>query len=137
MNSKKKLAAVGLAAVIGAAGYGVYATTLNVTNASTSFAAGAATQGQVEGFGTVTIDAGKPVYDPSTGLFEFKDLAITPGKESDWANVKGKTIEVVGYNKDGKEVVNGSLTAPEKGVAEVPLSAGDANAIVNWGIVIQ
>lgn len=140
METKKKLAAVGVAAVVGAAGYGVYSTTLGVANAGTEFAAGTAAEGQIEGFGTVVIDAGPPVYNPKTGLYEFADLTITPTGYSDWSRVAGKQILVVGYAKDGSQVVSGQLAVPAgatTGPVTVPLTAGDANVITTWGIVVR
>lgn len=140
MDNKKKLAAGGAALLIGAAGYGVYATTLTVTDGSTAFAAGSATQGQVEGFGSVEINAGTPKFDPKSGEYSFTALQITPEGGSDWKNVNGKTITVVAYDKDGKEIGTGTAkadgalgTKPES----VPLSVFDANAVTTWGIVIQ
>ena len=60
MDNKKKLAAGGAALLVGAVGYGVYATTLTVDDKTVSFAAGSGTANQVEGFGQVTINAGTP-----------------------------------------------------------------------------
>lgn len=141
MDNKKKLAAGGAALLIGAAGYGVYATTLAVGDGTTTFAAGSATAGQVEGFGSVDIDAGTPVFNPTTKEYSFKDMTITPEDGANWSAVNGKTIKVVAYDKDGKEIgvgtakADGALgTSPEA----VPFAtAFDANSVVTWGIVIQ
>lgn len=140
MKNKKKIAAVGAAVLVGAAGYGVYATTLNVTDGGTSFAAGSAEQGQVSGFGSVSIDPGTPSFDPTKSEFYFKELTITPTGGSDWKNVSGKTIKVVAYDKSGKELGSGTeVVNPALGTKAdaVPLTFFDANAVTTWGIVIQ
>lgn len=139
MEAKKKLAAVGLATVIGAAGYGVYATTLNVTNASADFVAGAAAQSQVPGFGSVVINAGVPQYNVAANQYQFSKMTVTPADDSDWTRVSGMHITVTGYDANGNEVVSGKVPVYGQyttGPVDVPLSAGDANAITAWGIVI-
>lgn len=140
MDNKKKIAAAGAAVLVGAAGYGVYATTLNVTDGSTTFAAGSAAQGQVEGFGDVSINPGTPVFDPQTGTYSFKTLEITPEDGANWKAVDGKTITVVAYDAKGNEIGKGEAkadaslgTKPEG----VPLSVFNANDVTTWGIVVQ
>lgn len=141
MNNKKKLAAGGAALLVGAVGYGVYATTLGVNDTTTTFAAGSATAGQVEGFGEVDIDAGTPVFNPTTKVYSFKGLTITPEKGANWENVQKKTIKVVAYDAYGNEIGAGEATTDGlKGeqAETVPFTtAFDANAVVTWGIVIQ
>jgi hypothetical protein len=140
MDNKKKIAAGGAALLIGAAGYGVYATTLAVGDGTTSFAAGSATANQVEGFGEVTINAGTPTFDPKTKEYSFTDLEITPVKGADWKAVNGKTLTVVAYDVDGNEIgtatqkVDGSLDTK---ATDVPLPVFNANAVTTWGIVVQ
>ena len=141
MDNKKKLAAGGAALLVGAVGYGVYATTLGVNDTTTTFAAGSATAGQVKGFGEVDINAGTPVFDPKTSVYSFEGLTITPEKGANWENVQKKTIKVVAYDKDGNEIGAGQASTdglkgaqPEK----VALTtAPNANDVVTWGIVIQ
>ena len=141
MDNKKKLAAGGAALLVGAVGYGVYATTLGVNDTTTTFAAGSATAGQVKGFGEVDINAGTPVFDPTTSVYSFEGLTITPGADANWKSVNGKKISVVAYDKDGNEIGGGTAladgelgTKPEK----VALTtAPNANDVVTWGIVIQ
>lgn len=141
MDNKKKLAAGGAALLIGAAGYGVYATTLGVTDGSTTFAAGSATAGQVAGFGAVDINSGTPVFNPTTKVYSFTGLTITPQGGADWKSVDGKTIKVVAYDSKGNEIGTGSAkavgadgTKPETVPFATPFNAND---VVTWGIVIQ
>jgi hypothetical protein len=138
MDNKKKIASLGAAIVVGAAGYGVYATTLAVGNDTTSFAAGSAEVQQVEGFGAVTVDAGAPKYDPATKDYTFSDLQLTP-KGDDWSAVGGKNILVTAYDSKGNEIATGEATAPAKGTTafDVPIAVGNANAVSTWGIVIR
>ncbi|MFA7265079.1 MAG: hypothetical protein WC054_02105, partial [Candidatus Nanopelagicales bacterium] len=104
MDNKKKLAAGGAALLVGAVGYGVYATTLNVNDSTVSFAAGSGTANQVDGFGDVTISAGTPTFDAKSGVYSFEGLTITPAKDANWDKVQNKTIKVVAYNVDGNEI---------------------------------
>ncbi|MFA7265081.1 MAG: hypothetical protein WC054_02115 [Candidatus Nanopelagicales bacterium] len=139
MNNKKKLAAGGAALLVGAVGYGVYATTLAVADETVSFAAGAGTANQVENFGAVTIDAGTPTFDGKS-VYSFNALTITPVKEN-WKAVDGKTIRVVAYNAKGEPIGEGSQLVDAKlgtGAEEVLLKTKpNANDVVTWGIVIQ
>lgn len=142
MDNKKKLAAGGAALLVGAVGYGVYATTLTVDDKTVSFAAGSGTANQVEGFGQVTINAGTPKFDAKAGAYSFEGLTITPVGDAAWSNVEGKTIKVVAYDAEGNAIGDGAedVTSAFKGAdAEtVKLTkAPNANNVVTWGIVIQ
>lgn len=139
MDNKKKIAAGGAALLIGAMGYGVYATTLTVTDNTTSFAAGSGAANQVEGFGAVTVDAGSPEF--SKNEYFFSALSITPVGGADWAQVDKKTIKVVAYDEKGNPIGGGDATVDAsagKGAAKVSLSEKPlANNVATWGIVVQ
>lgn len=139
MDNKKKIAAGGAALLIGAMGYGVYATTLTVTDNTTSFAAGSGAANQVEGFGAVTVDAGSPEF--SKNEYYFSALSITPVDGANWKNVGTKTIKVVAYDKEGAEIGSGEAAVNESlgtSAETVKLDKKpNANQVVTWGIVVQ
>jgi hypothetical protein len=144
METKKRLAALGVAALVGVAGYGVYATTLNVAS-TTAFAAGATQQKQVEKFGTVDLTTppptfGKVDYDPKTAGtgYNFDSIDITP-KDANWSAVAGSKVVVIGLDKAGNPVVEGTTETPDEGTnaLSVRLSLGQANDVVTWSVVIQ
>ncbi len=140
MSTKNKIVAAGAAALIGVAGYGVYATTLGVTNAGVSFAAGAATQQQVAGFGTVTITPASPTIDPDGTTYSFANITVAPGQGASWTGVSGKTLNVQGLDSKGAVVTSGTyaITGATTGTVTVPLTAGaNANNVTNWSIVVQ
>ena len=141
MNNKKKFAAGGAALLVGAVGYGVYATTLEVTDKTGSFAAGSGEANQVEGFGSVVIDAGSPNFNGTSKAYSFDALKITPVYDANWKSVAGKTITVVAYDAKGKAIGEGIATANgDLGTSaeKVKLTtAPNANDVVTWGIVIQ
>lgn len=139
MNSKKKIVAAAAALLIGATGYGVYATSMTVANASPTFAAGSTTAGNVTGFGAVKVNAYAPEFDAKTKVYYYSDMGVTPTDGALWTAVSGKTVYVVGYDKDGKEVTTGNaaITATGSQTQMVPLSKADANAIATWGVVVR
>lgn len=144
MDNKKKLAAGGAAILIGAAGYGVYATTLAVGGGNTTFAAGGQSVQDVQGFGSVKIDT-TPVFHPEFVNDPAKDYSIdvvqlTPTGASDWKNVAGKTITLTAYDKDGKVIYEAQTDKePASGQTtyDIPVTVSNADAVSTWGIVVR
>ena len=135
MPRKRKVAAVVVAALIGVSSYGVYSTTLGVSNTSTGFSAGSVKQTDVTGFPTVAIDSGTPVFDAATSQYVFANLKLTPGTGSTWQAIAGKKITVTAYNSAGTAIQTGSVTVPGSWSGQtsqtIPLTAGDANTVAN------
>ena len=142
MDIRKKTAAVVAAALVGGAAYGVYATTLAVSDSTKSFEAGAVSASSPLDSGPVKLDAGTPVavFDGAEFKeYEFAEVKLTHADDSGWKTLAGKTVTVVGYDKDGKALVDGThvIDVGDDKEISVTLTKGDANAITNWGIVIQ
>jgi hypothetical protein len=143
VNGRRKLAALGVAMLVGVSSYSVYATTLDATS-STNFAAGAVDQRDVEGFGYVALTTAPPTFDPdllvdgdSGSGFTFTTMTVTPERSAKWSSVAGSTVAISGYDGKGKIVTTGTAKAPASGTLTIKLSPGQANAVNTWGVVVQ
>lgn len=136
MQNKKKIMAVGAAALVGIAGYGVYATTLTISSTN-AFSAGTGVQ-------TDGCLAGQPITTTLTPVLEgttwvANNVVIEGAPDSFTTCAAGTTMTVQALDAEKNVISKSGMEeiSSDTHRYKVKIDAAKANSIAYWAVLVN